>query len=76
MRKGRLWRKARPYLSRNQRVGQSTVEYFLLLSVLIMALYWVVVASDTFSGPVQDGMEAMQDDVGDWIGDGVVGGGS
>jgi len=41
-----------------------------------MALYWVVVASDTFSGPVQDGMEAMQDDVGDWIGDGVVGGGS
>jgi len=76
MRKGRLWRKDRPYLSRNQRVGQSTVEYFLLLSVLIMALYWVVVASDTFAGPVQDGMEAMQSDVGDWIGDGVVGGGS
>jgi hypothetical protein len=52
------------------------VEYFLLLSVLIMALYWVVVVSDTFAGPVQDGMEAMQDDVGVWIGDGVVGGGS
>jgi hypothetical protein len=76
MRKGRLWRKSRPVLSRNRRVGQSTVEYFLLLSVLIMALYWVVVASDTFAGPVQEGMEAMQSDVGDWIGDGVVGGGS
>jgi hypothetical protein len=76
MRKGRLWRKDRPNLSRNRRVGQSTVEYFLLLSVLIMALYWVVVVSDTFAGPVQDGMEAMQDDVGVWIGDGVVGGGS
>jgi len=52
------------------------VEYFLLLSVLVMALYWVVVESDTFAGPVQDGMEAMQDDVGTWVEDGVVGGGS
>jgi hypothetical protein len=41
-----------------------------------MAFYWVVVESDTFGGPVREGMEAMQSDVGDWVGDGVVGGGS
>jgi len=76
MRKGSRRGTERLYLTRKSRDGQSTVEYFLLLSVLVMALYWVVVESDTFAGPVQDGMEAMQDDVGTWVEDGVVGGGS
>jgi len=51
------------------------VEYFLLISVLVMALYWVAVGSGTFSDPVQEGMQSMQDGVSNWVEEGVVGGG-
>lgn len=75
MMNGRGRESDRHFLTRKRRNGQSTVEYFLLLSVLVMAFYWVVVESDTIGKPMQDGMNGMQDGVGTWIGDGVVGGG-
>ena len=65
----------RLFVSIKNRKGQSTVEYFLLISVLVMALYWVVVRSGTFSDPVQEGMESMQNGVSTWVEEGVVGGG-
>jgi uncharacterized protein (UPF0333 family) len=43
------------------RRGQSTVEYLLVVSVLVIAL---VVAAYAFLGPFEEGYEAMTDDVG------------
>ena len=75
MRKGLRRDADRLFLTQKRRRGQSTVEYFLLISVLVLAFYWVVVESDTIAGPMQEGMNGMQDGVSTWIDDGVVGGG-
>ena len=65
----------RLFVSIKSRKGQSTVEYFLLISVLVMALYWIAVGSGTFSDPAQEGMQSMQNGISTWVENGVVGGG-
>ena len=75
MRKGRGRKQDRLFLTRKRRVGQSSVEYLLLISVLVMAFYWVVIESNTIGEPMRDGMNGMEDGVSTWIDDGVVGGG-
>ena len=75
MNKGEGQETGGPRLVRKRRSGQSTVEYFLIISVIVMAFYWLLMEEDTVSKPLKDGMGAMQEDVGTWIEDGVVGGG-
>ncbi|MCB9741235.1 MAG: hypothetical protein H6741_16760 [Alphaproteobacteria bacterium] len=51
--------------------GQTTVEYMLVLSVLVIAMW---AAAQLFVPSFQAGLRAMQDDVADDTREGVVGG--
>ena len=62
------------FLRRN-RAGQSSVEYLLLISVLVMGLFWLLSDDSVFTGKLQSGLHSMQDNVGGYVSDGVVGGG-
>ncbi len=53
-------RPAPPHSVRGRR-GQSTVEYMLVIAVLVVAM---VVAAYTFVGPFAQGYSGMTDDVG------------
>ena len=55
--------------SRLYRAGQSTVEYMLVVSVLVMGIYF---ATELFGEPFGDGIGVMQDDIQRKVGDGVV----
>ncbi len=55
--------------SRLYRAGQSTVEYMLVLSVIVISIYY---ATETFWEPLGEGIGAMQDDLHAIVGDGVV----
>ncbi|HJN76449.1 MAG TPA: hypothetical protein QGF58_21150 [Myxococcota bacterium] len=52
------------------RRGQSTTEYVLFISVIVIITVWV--AGDAFWPAYADGLEAMQTSLGDMVGDGVV----
>jgi hypothetical protein len=54
---------------RPARAGQTTVELMLLISVLVIALFFV---TELFWEPFADGLGEMQSDVEDIVGDGVV----
>ena len=56
-------------LLRRVRTGQSTVEYMLVISVIVIGL----IAAVTFLDPkLAEGLEGMQGDVQGWVSDGVV----
>ena len=55
--------------SRLYRAGQSTVEYMLVLSVLVMGIYF---ATQLFVEPFGDGIGVMQEDLQRTVGAGVV----
>ena len=59
-----------PWRRRRTRSGQSTVEYLLVISVIVIAIWRVT--EDFFWDPFSDGRGALQDDVADVVGDGVV----
>ena len=54
---------------RSARAGQTTVELMLLISVLVIALFFV---TELFWEPFAGGLGEMQSDVEDIVGDGVV----
>ena len=55
----------------NSRSGQSTVEYMLVISVIVIAMY---AAAQLIVPDLEAGMQAMQDDTKAYVEDGVVGG--
>ncbi len=59
-------------LSFRLRRGQSTVEYVLVTSVIIIAVVWI--AGDAFGTRFADGLQSMQDSLEDMTSDGVVDG--
>ena len=60
---------------RTRRSGQSTVEYMLLISVLVIGLSLIFTSNGTFTKDLQDGLHAMQDNISTVVEDGVVDGG-
>ena len=54
------------------RRGQSTVEYMLMISVIVIVMVWVT--GDVFWPNYADGLDAMQGSLKDMVGDGVVDG--
>lgn len=54
------------------RRGQSTVEYVLMISVIVIVTVWI--AGDFFWPKYADGLDAMQGSLSDMVGDGVVDG--
>lgn len=63
----------RACLRRRATRGQSTVEYLLLISVLVLAL-WAV--SQALADGMEEGLQLMSRDVEDMAQEGYVGGGS
>jgi len=63
------------YCLRRNRAGQSSVEYLLLISVLVMGLIWLLNDDSVFTGKLQSGLHSMQDNIDGYVSDGVVGGG-
>ena len=61
--------------TRRRRGGQSSVEYLLLISVLVMGLFWLLSDDSVFTGKLQSGLHSMQDNVSGYVSEGVVGGG-
>jgi hypothetical protein len=57
---------------RRQRRGQSTVEYILFISVIVIAIAWI--AGDGFWPAYSQGLQSMQDSLEDMTSDGVVDG--
>jgi len=55
--------------SRLYRAGQSTVEYMLVVSVLVIGIYF---ATEQLREPLGDGIGVMQDDLEQMVGAGVV----
>ncbi len=55
--------------SRLYRAGQSTVEYMLVVSVIVIGIYF---ATEVLRIPLGDGLGAMQEDLRTIVGDGVV----
>ncbi|MEE2750061.1 MAG: hypothetical protein VX519_01415 [Myxococcota bacterium] len=55
--------------SRLYRAGQSTVEYMLVVSVLVIGIYY---ATETLRIPLGEGIGAMQEDIQTMVDDGVV----
>jgi hypothetical protein len=62
---------ATPLHQRN-RQGQSTVEYLLLISVVVIGV--VFIAGDAFQTEFEGGLQAMQDKLGSVVEDGHVDG--
>ena len=60
---------------RNNRSGQSSVEYLLLISVLVMGLFLLLSDDSVFTGQLQSGLHSMHDNVSGYVSEGVVGGG-
>lgn len=58
--------------TRRQRQGQSTVEYILFISVIVIAVVWLV--GDGFWPAYSDGLQGMQDSLESMTEDGVVDG--
>ncbi len=61
----------RPRLAGRPRLGQSTVEYMLVISVIAIAAY---AAAQYFVPAYADGFKAMQEKTAQMSSDGVVGG--
>jgi uncharacterized protein (UPF0333 family) len=55
----------------SSRSGQSTVEYMLVISVIVIAMY---AAAQYLAPGLEGGLQAMQEDTRAYVEDGVIGG--